>query len=113
MPGLFAQGDYVPLKVSGESADHLVAFARTSGDGVAVVVAPRLVAPLADDTGTLRLRPEALSGVRIELPESLAATRLVDVLTGESVPVEKRGGRVGLPASELLFNFPVALLVSP
>ncbi len=38
---LFAEGDYVPLDVSGNAADHLVAFARVLGDTAAVVIAPR------------------------------------------------------------------------
>ena len=112
-PGLFAGGEYVPLEVSGEGADHLVAFARVLGDDVAVVVAPRLVAPLADDSGGLRLHPEALSGLRVELPEGLAGTGLVDVLTGETVSAQDREGTASVSADKLLRGFPVALLSTP
>ncbi len=112
-PNLFAEGDYVPLEVSGDGADHLVAFARISGDSVAVVVAPRLVGPLADDTGALRLRPEALWGVRVELPGDLPETGLVNVLTGEPVPLKDHEGTVIVSADGLLHDFPVALLATP
>ncbi len=111
-PDLFSEGEYVPLEVSGEGADRLVAFARASGKDVAVVVAPRLMAPLADDTGALRLRLEALSGVRVQLPEGLAGTSLTDALTGETVPVEDRDGAASIPADVLLSGFPLALLTS-
>ncbi|MDP9425506.1 MAG: malto-oligosyltrehalose synthase, partial [Actinomycetota bacterium] len=112
-PGLFAEGNYVPLEVTGDGADHLVAFARISGDSAAVVVAPRLVGPLADDTGALRLRPKALSGVRVELPGDLPETGLVNVLTGEPVPLKDHDGTVIVSADGLLRDFPVALLATP
>ena len=112
-PDLFAGGEYVPLEVSGEGADRLVAFARVSGEDVAVVVAPRLVAPLADDTGALLLHPEALSNVRVELPEEFGGTGLVNVLTGETVSAGDRGGTAVISAGEILRGFPVALLAMP
>ena len=111
-PDLFDEGEYVPLEVSGEGADHLLAFARVSGDDVAVVVAPRLVAPLADGTNALRLRPDALSGTRIELPDVLSETGLVDVLTGNPVSTEVREGTVVFSADNLLRGFPIALLAT-
>jgi (1->4)-alpha-D-glucan 1-alpha-D-glucosylmutase len=111
-PNLFEGGEYVPLEVSGEWEGHMVAFARVSRGDVAVVVAPRLVAPLADDTGALRLRPEALSDTRIELPGSLSGTGLVNALTGEPVPVEEQDGASFVPAGPLLRHFPVSLLAT-
>ena len=111
-PGLFAEGEYVPLEVSGDGAEHLVAFARTSGEDVAVVVAPRLVAPLTDGSGALRLRQGALPETRVELPGGMSGTGLVSVLTGETVSVEEREGTAVILADKLLSGFPVALLAS-
>ena len=40
-PGLFADGSYEPLEVSGKLADHVIAFARRLGPDVAITVVPR------------------------------------------------------------------------
>ena len=40
-PGLFAEGSYEPLEVSGKLADHVIAFARHLGPDVAITVVPR------------------------------------------------------------------------
>ena len=96
----------------GGGADHVLAFARVCGDDVGVVVAPRLVTPLADGTNALRLRPDALSGTRIELPDGLSETGLVDVLTGTPVSTEVREVTVVFSADNLLRGFPVALLAT-
>jgi (1->4)-alpha-D-glucan 1-alpha-D-glucosylmutase len=47
-PDLFLHGDYLPLQVEGEHADHVVAFARLYNGKVAISVAPRLVASLME-----------------------------------------------------------------
>ncbi len=81
------EGDYEPLPVAGERADHAVAFAR--GGEVAVVV-PRLPLRLGGDW----------RGTTVELPPGSWR----DELTGEEVAGGER------PVAELLARFPVALL---
>ncbi len=49
--GLFLAGEYLPLVVSGQRADHVVAFARRHDDAWAIIVAPRLYATLAAANG--------------------------------------------------------------
>ena len=46
-PELFSRGAYLPLAAAGSHAGRVFAFARTSGDDVAIVVVPRCVATLA------------------------------------------------------------------
>ena len=43
---LFEEGEYLPLAVGGARADHVVAFARKTGDSYAVTVVPRFLASL-------------------------------------------------------------------
>lgn len=89
-PELFgSRGAYVPLHPTGARADHIVAFSRGAD---AVTVVPRLVIGLG--------MPPAWGDTTIEL--DAGAWR--DVLTGS----ELSGGRV--PVSDLLTQFPVALL---
>jgi malto-oligosyltrehalose synthase len=67
---LFAEGSYEPLAVSGEKADHLIAFRRRSGDEALVVVVPRLTAGLGTAAGPI------WADTRIALPEAEAADLL-------------------------------------
>ena len=43
---VFADGDYVPLKVTGNYADNVIAFARRQGEKVLVAIAPRFFTSL-------------------------------------------------------------------
>ena len=98
-PELFAAGDYLPLdETSGQRGDHLCAFARRHGETMLVTAVPRLVHRLyrdgADaDWGTAELALPARPAWR-------------DVFTGRDwVGCER------IPVSDLLADFPVAVLV--
>ena len=43
LPGLFAAGSYEPLTVTGDAAEHIIAFRRGSGDEAIIVVVTRLL----------------------------------------------------------------------
>jgi (1->4)-alpha-D-glucan 1-alpha-D-glucosylmutase len=89
-PGIYDRDSgYEPLSVSGTRAAHAVAFLRTGGGGLAVVV-PRLHGGLAD----------GWEGTKVRLP----AGSWVSVLTGEPYG----GGEVSV--ATLLRRFPVAVL---
>ena len=97
-PGLFTRGDYVPLHVTGARTDCLFAFARHFGDMTAVVIVPRLVAGM-----------KPAGDVRVSMPELSAGVRLRNAFTGSTVTPERGPGT---RVSELLGDFPIALLVS-
>ena len=103
-PDVFKRGEYVPLNVVGERADHIVAFARRLGGVTTITIAPRLYATLALEDGTLIPPPEIWAGTSIELPEDLAALQFRDVFTGALVRTTT------LSVAETLRDFPVALL---
>ena len=109
-PEIFENGDYLPLQVSGGRADHVVAFARRSGDRVAIIVVPRLCSALIDDSG-LHFRRDAWGDTRVVLPEDIAVP-LHSALIGESAEPIERDRTTFLPVSELLRSFPVALLIA-
>ena len=48
LAGVFADGDYQPLEVSGPHRDHFIAFARRRGREAAIIVATRWFAPFTD-----------------------------------------------------------------
>jgi (1->4)-alpha-D-glucan 1-alpha-D-glucosylmutase len=94
---LFLDGDYVPLALEGEDADHAIALARVHGDERFLCVAPRLVLQKMG-------RPWR---ARVMLPEKLRQP-LTDVVTGRRLTPQNGA----LPLAELLAAFPVALLSS-
>ncbi|MCL6653205.1 malto-oligosyltrehalose synthase [Agrobacterium rubi] len=78
-PDLFRTGDYLTLDVKGESAAHLVAYARTTSNDAVIVIVPRFAM-----TAIAEGRP-LLTAARIDLPPALAQHRYVKVLTGQEL----------------------------
>ena len=107
---LFATGDYRPVEAVGDHADRVVAFLRRAGDGLALVVAPRLTLPLMQGRQTPLPPAEAWGDTALMLPELPEGAVPVDVFTGRA-PALPSDGR--LPLAELLDRFPLALLHAP
>ncbi|HIK46395.1 MAG TPA: malto-oligosyltrehalose synthase, partial [Leptolyngbyaceae cyanobacterium M65_K2018_010] len=101
---VFERGDYVPIAVEGERAQHIIAFARTYQGHSAITVAPRfltrLIAPDQDPYGKAVWGDTALvlpAGVKGPWQDVLCDLR------------HREQSRV--PISKILQTFPVALLV--
>jgi (1->4)-alpha-D-glucan 1-alpha-D-glucosylmutase len=105
-PELFC-GGYTALETTGQHAERLVAFARTSEDAAMVVIVPRLVAPLLDGAEIPLPPAHAWGDTRVALPE-IAAGRLHDPLSGAIVEAEPGGVLV----ADVLATLPVALLTA-
>ncbi|WP_114393303.1 malto-oligosyltrehalose synthase [Oleisolibacter albus] len=119
VPALYAEGEYVPVEASGPAAERVVAFLRRGGGAAALVVAPRLVAPLLPNHGQRPLVPaEAWHETVLHLPDLPDGVRLRNLLTGDAVPwpsegrpgARSDGGR--LAVADVLSRFPVALLAT-
>jgi (1->4)-alpha-D-glucan 1-alpha-D-glucosylmutase len=100
-PGLFSQGEYCPLEITGEKRRHLFAFARRLGTQSAVVLIPRLIAHLAPTEGELSLANIGWADTSVSIEPG---PRWKDAFTGQTVE------RVDVRNS--LSHVPVALLVS-
>jgi (1->4)-alpha-D-glucan 1-alpha-D-glucosylmutase len=110
---LFREGAYLPLSVSGEHAQHVLAYARKAGDRFAVIAMPRLSARLLGTRETLPLGPDVWGDTRIDIPQRLRvpeAAPLRIVLGGESLSLSRDDDGTYLPASSVFSSFPVALL---
>ena len=83
-PEVLELGDYQPLKVSGEHAAHLCAYARQHGERAIVVVVPLLPVGLLGDNRVLPLGNEVWADTVLELPAGLAANGWRNLLSGES-----------------------------
>ncbi|HZD52750.1 MAG TPA: malto-oligosyltrehalose synthase, partial [Woeseiaceae bacterium] len=101
---LFERGDYRPLAVSGDRAEHVCAFAR-KGRGVTVVAAVlRWFAELVDgQTGALDVA--RLADTSVELPA--ACREALDGFTGERATTDS-----SVRASDLFATLPVALRIA-
>lgn len=101
---VFAGGAYIPLDVGGTHNLSVVAFLRDDGDHVALVVVPRMITKVVAD-GILPMGCDVWKDTVILLPEQYLGRQWKNILTVESVALEKRELAVG----ELLLRFPVAV----
>jgi (1->4)-alpha-D-glucan 1-alpha-D-glucosylmutase len=82
-PDLFLNGEYIPLRVTGARADHVIAFARHLHDQWCIVAVPRLCVSLTR-TGTPPLGKKVWRKTQVELPRA-APRSWKNVLTGDAV----------------------------
>lgn len=85
---LFHYGDWVPLKVTGEREDNLIAYARVNGEKVLIVVVPRLVFDVAA-YGLAEPSAEVWGNTMVTLLGDLAGKRYRDAFTGEERLLEE------------------------
>ncbi|TVS13720.1 MAG: hypothetical protein EA424_21105 [Planctomycetaceae bacterium] len=115
---LFQQGRYVPLEIEGDRAQHLCAFARhldaaeDRPEQMAIVVVPRLLAQLTapsdkDAPATVLLGATVWQGTSIVLPPGMPSV-FQHWFTGQTCPLDDQR----LPISDILADFPMALLVA-
>jgi (1->4)-alpha-D-glucan 1-alpha-D-glucosylmutase len=107
-PALFEDGAYLPLRVSGERKEHVVAFARHQGGNWALVAVPRLVAGLVAQ-GRLPVGRRTWKDTAIALP-ARAPERWVNVLTGETLTASRVPGGQVIHLHSVFLHLPFALL---
>jgi (1->4)-alpha-D-glucan 1-alpha-D-glucosylmutase len=112
---LFTTGDYVPLSVSGELADNLIAFARRSGGLTVVVLVSRHAARLIISGHTAQtlhaeiplVPPQRWGDTAVQLPEGLEAGEWQSILSGAEGAV--RGQSIAV--ADVLRGLPAEVLV--
>jgi (1->4)-alpha-D-glucan 1-alpha-D-glucosylmutase len=109
---LFREGSYIPLKVSGERATHVLAYARKRGDEMAIVAVPRLCLRLLGEKHRLPHGPDVWGDTRIELPRKVAGSAFQNMMNRRTVEVQAAGEERVLSAAAVFADFPVALLIS-
>ena len=112
---LFRRGEYLPLRVSGEHASNLCAFARRHEGELIITVAPRLYLRLLAERERQPLGTEIWKNTRIELPRGYEVDggMLRNVLDGSEASPTEQGERTEILAATALAHFPVALLHRP
>ncbi|MCB9490523.1 MAG: malto-oligosyltrehalose synthase [Dehalococcoidia bacterium] len=97
---LFLDGSYEPLTAVGARAEHVLSYARTSGDDIAVAVAPRFTSALNAPDGRFWAPDWAMTALDLTQYE---VDGWREVVTGRSI--------AGSSLEEILGPFPVALLL--
>jgi len=107
---LFGEGGYHPVVVCGEKRDHVCAFLRVRRGETALVVTPRFPVALTQGSERPPLGTDLWKDTRLELKEESTGCSFHNVLTGETVAMEKADGKRCLLVGKVLREFPVALL---
>ena len=110
-PELLARGSYLPLRVEGPHADHLVAFARLHQGNALLTIAVRWFASLLSAPDSLSDLKESLRDTFIAVGDAAPNnTHFRNVLSGADVQVDKETGM--LRTGEVLPGLPAAWLES-
>jgi (1->4)-alpha-D-glucan 1-alpha-D-glucosylmutase len=109
-PSLFQDGDYRPIEVLGERAQHVLAFSRTYGEQAAIIVIPRLVASLLSGSDLPPVGERVWKDTTFVFPKQ--AARYQNTFTGKTVTANEAGGIFSARLSEILADFPVAILTA-
>nr|VVH79222.1 hypothetical protein TUEID40_00369 [Pseudomonas aeruginosa] len=104
-PGLFRDGDYLPLEVSGEHAERVLAFARRSRHGCLLVVVPRLACALLGHATQPQVPAEAWGDTCLLLPPRSLRMHLQRPVFHHAAAQRRAPEPV-----EVLADFPVNLL---
>jgi (1->4)-alpha-D-glucan 1-alpha-D-glucosylmutase len=107
-PGLFQDGTYLPLRVSGERKEHVVAFARHDRGHWVLVAVPRLVAGLVT-SGRLPVGRRTWRDTATALP-ARAPKRWADILTGETLTASRVADGQVIHLHSIFPHSPFALL---
>lgn len=107
---LFERGDYLPVEAKGEKSHHVCAFARKSGTSTLLVVVPRFFTKLVQRPDELPMGKTVWADSFLSVPFEAAGVPYRNVFTGEIVTAGKDGDVTTFSVSEILANFPVALM---
>lgn len=106
---LFKYGAYVPLEVTGASADHVVAFARIQENEALLVIVPRLNYTLGLRRTGLPCGKRLWKDTVIQLPEVLQGKLFENLLTRETL-LPKSQAPSELEMAEILKDLPIGVL---
>ena len=104
-PDLFLKGEYLPLEVTGERANHLFAFGRKHENLWSITAVPRLTAD-APRSSPGQIASDWWGDTSVAIPPSAPQT-WENRLTGETLELEG-----SVRATRLFAEFPVALQVA-
>jgi len=106
-PGLFANGEYLQLRVDGPARDHLVAFARRDDESAVLTVAARHALKMLEGQEIPLVPAKHWRDTVVHLPAALSGYAWNDVVTHEP-----HAAGAKLPVEALLRHFTFSILSS-
>jgi len=103
---LFSKGSYLPLTVTGQESENVIAFARYYGEETAIIIVPRLVAHLLVGQPTPYIPPERWGNTQVTLPDNLISVPLAGLFS--RAPILMEDSQVKL--QDVFTDFPVNIL---
>lgn len=107
---LFEKGEYIPLTTTGEKEHNVCTFARRVESRNSIIAAPRFFTKLIPQIDTLPFGYEVWKDTSIVIPFSGTGVKYRNIFTDEIVTTGEKDGVGLLLLSEIMKNFPVALL---
>lgn len=109
-PGLFTRGSYVPLRVEGAKAAHVLAFARVLDGKATIVAVPLLPIQLGVNESVPFIEQGIWAETAILLPRSLGERGCANILSeADGVNAKELPPMMRLPIRSLLADLPVAV----
>ena len=102
---LSIKGKYIPLEISGEKREHVVAYARELNNQWAITVAPRLLTSLINE-GEFPIGKEIWKDTQLLLPID-THFKWKNIFTNQHVEIIEK-----ISIGDILTSFPVSLLLS-
>ncbi len=109
-PGLYLDGDYVPLECDGLHRSKICAFARLHQEEAVVTIVPLLIADMRETTPNQTQAEARWQNTRIAVPSWKAGSGYRNLFTGERLETVAEEGRQVLPIGHVLRDCPVAVL---
>src|ERR1700733_7901006 len=107
-PRVFLDGQFLPMKTTGEREANLIAYARRRGNTWIMTIVPRWLARSKASPALTRLQ-RFWRGSHVALPENAPQTWL-NVLTGETGETTRQRGAPTLSLPDVFKDLPVAVL---
>jgi (1->4)-alpha-D-glucan 1-alpha-D-glucosylmutase len=107
-PRVFLDGQFLPMKTTGEREANLIAYARRRGNTWMMTIVPRWLARSKAPLALTRLQ-RFWRGSHVALPENAPQTWL-NVLTGETAETTRQRGAPTLSLPDVFKDLPVAVL---
>ena len=107
-PRVFLDGQFLPMKTTGEREANLIAYARRRGNTWMMTIVPKWLARSKAPPALTRLQ-RFWRGSHVALPENAPQTWL-NVLTGETAETTRQRGAPTLSLPDVFKDLPVAVL---
>jgi (1->4)-alpha-D-glucan 1-alpha-D-glucosylmutase len=107
---LFESGEYLPLDIMGNEAEHVCAFARRIGNERILIAVPRFLTKLIPDPSVLPLGEAVWGNSVMVVPIAEPGAKYRNVFTDELLTARDYKDATALHLSDVFSNFPVAML---